>query len=295
MCSEQATANDACPFPPITKEAGFFDGILLRLFFLGSLDIYLGYSYALIIPPPSLNIVNGLQEGSSQVKIGVYGNSLFSGQILLASISADAQVIGTVPTYDKTIGLLKGYTLSFVDVVETSTDVAVFSLFGFLRVLLQWAVGGAMAAVSETMVDLANTEIGKSLNANTFQLPEIANFPTKGQTLKFSLINASVNAVASGPSTDAFLDLDAGVELRVEGKPAGGAGPFDNSIPQNGSYKTVYTWAFESENPDATFSYSLDDPVEGTSEVYALRWTESGVEMRGGVNDDWTLAPPPVV
>ena len=76
---------------------------------------------------------------------------------------------------------------------------------------------------------------------------------------------------------------------------------FDNVILEDPVYETAYTWALESQDPDELLSYSYTDPVGGIEDFYALRWTESGVEISVEVDGNWTygdadwqLADPPL-
>ena len=89
-----------------------------------------------------------------------------------------------------------------------------------------WTVDGVAAAFSPTLIDLAN-----QFTANPFKILEITNFPFKDEKVIFSLIDPAVNGVPSGSGTASCLNLDLGVDVRVDGLPSGDeAGSFNDSI-----------------------------------------------------------------
>jgi len=296
LCEGQETTNDPCPFPPLLQDAGFWDGLLLRLFFFGSLDIYLGFSYALVVPPPKLDFVDEMLAGSAKAKVAVYANSLFWGKSLLATIEADAGVTATVPEYDSDSGILKNFQLSSIDLLNPQLGVGVFSLFGLFGGLLLSAADFAVDAFSGTIIDLANNEIRGVLESTPIKVPEIKQFPTKTQTVSIKLVNPTINAVPSGPTTASFLSLSSGVSLDVLGVPASISLPFNSTMYTNGSYKTTYDWVVEYKDPYGLFSYSFYDRESGVMEMYSLRWSEaeSRVEISDN-NEDWIPAAPPIL
>lgn len=296
LCEGQETLNDPCPFPPLLQDAGFFDGMLLRMFFFGSLNIYWGFTYGMVVPPPKLDFANELLESSAKAKVAIYGNSLFSGRTLLATLETDAEFTATLPDYDSNSGTLKNFELSSIDILNPQANVGVFSFLGLFSGLLISVVDSAVAAFSGTLIDLANNGIRGFLDSTPIKVPNVPQFPTKTQNVTITLTNPTISGVASGPSSSGFLSITSGISVDVVGSVAAKS-LFDNTIYKNRSYKTTYDWVLESKDPDTLFSYSFYDPVAGDMEIYSLRWekSKSRVEISRNGTEDWLPADPPIL
>ena len=247
-------------------------------------------------------VADNVIQGAAQVKLGVYGNSLFHGPILLALVDAEAEIALTVPTYDADSGILSNLNITGLSVPTSRIQPQVISVFGWLSGLLGGAINVAIAIFSQTIIDIANDALAELLSTTPLKIPEFEGFPTETQTVALSLSNPILAAKqADGPDTPAYLDIDLGVDIEVRGTPTRIRMLYeDNStatnVYKNRTYATAYNWTeVFGDNPNFTCYFAYND-TEGEFEQWEMRLGDGDiVEWIDTTMDgtDWVEAPLP--
>lgn len=270
---------DPCPFPPYmqTSARGDSDFWFMRLLY--TFSFHTGYTYSIVIPPPTLDFVDNLLQGTVDATLLVQGTTR-RGEVLedLFSMTGTVDVKSPLPTYNTDTAKIIGLQIADLNLRDTSVNWIEKSTFGWLFDPTSWINSRVIEALLPSLTKQANIEIATILDANALEIPPIPGVPMREKAIQISLVNPTVTAVASSSAGVGFLDLDSSVSVTVIDNPD----PFVLPVVLQTKNVTevdrtmlsrIQEKANTERNPNARYTYQFNDPVSGSRATRLLTWS----------------------